>query len=93
MNAGGHDRVDLIRERLQAALSPETTDIRDDSALHAGHAGARSGGGHFQLTIVAEAFRGKSLLERHRMVYEALGSMMSTEIHALSISAYTPDER
>jgi BolA protein len=92
VTAGAPDRVALIRERLQAALAPESLDIQDDSAQHAGHAGARSGGGHFKLTIVADGFRGKSLLERHRLVYEALGGMMSTEIHALSISAYTPDE-
>lgn len=86
------DRVALIRERLQTALSPQSLEIQDDSARHAGHPGARGGGGHFHVVIVADAFRGKPLLERHRMVYGALGSMMSSEIHALSISAYSPEE-
>lgn len=86
------DRVALIRERLQTALSPQSLDIQDDSARHAGHSGARGGGGHFHVVIVADVFRGKPLLERHRMVYGALGSMMSSEIHALSIGAYSPEE-
>ncbi len=86
------ERVDLIRERLTAALAPESLEIEDESHKHAGHAGARSGGGHFVITIIAPAFNGKSLLERHRMVYQALGEAMHTEIHALSIKAYATDE-
>ena len=86
------DRVTLIRERLQAALAPEHIEIIDDSARHAGHAGARGGGGHFILNIVSPAFEGRSLLERHRLVYDALGDAMHTEIHALSIRAQTPGE-
>jgi BolA protein len=85
-------RVAMIRERLSAALSPESIDIVDESHKHAGHEGARSGGGHFVVTIVADAFRGKRPLERHRMVYDALGEAMSREIHALSIKAYASDE-
>lgn len=85
-------RTDLIRERLTAALSPRQVEIVDESHKHAGHAGARSGGGHFAVTIVADAFAGKSLLQRHRMVYDALGDAMHTEIHALSLKALTPDE-
>lgn len=82
----------LIRERLSATLQPQELDIVDESHKHVGHAGARGGGGHFQVTIVADAFKGKNLLERHRMVYDALGSAMQREIHALSIKAYSPDE-
>lgn len=88
-----NDRVTMIRERLNAAFAPSTLDIQDDSAKHAGHAGARSGGGHFNVQIVSTAFAGKPLVERHRMVYAALGdAMRENVIHALSIQAKTPDE-
>ena len=83
--------VERMREKL-SALSPTQLDITDDSASHAGHAGAQSGGGHFYLTIVSEGFAGASTLKRHRMVYEALDDMMQKEIHALSIKAYTAGE-
>lgn len=86
------ERVDLIREKLTAALSPDQLDIVDESHLHAGHPGARSGGGHFVVTIVSSAFKGEMPLKRHRLVYDALGDMMKSEIHALSIKAYTPEE-
>ncbi len=86
------ERVELIRQRLTEALQPEQLDIEDDSARHAGHPGARSGGGHFNVRIVSGAFAGRSLIERHRMVYDALGDAMHTEIHALSIDARTPEE-
>ena len=86
MRATEHD----IRERL-AALKPVTVDLRDESAQHAGHAGAASGGGHWQLTIVSEAFRGKSAVARHRMIYEALGDLMKRDIHALKIEASAPE--
>lgn len=85
-------RIAMIRERLTTALSPIKVDIIDDSHKHAGHAGARGGGGHFNVTIVADVFEGKGLLQRHRMVYTALGNAMQSEIHALSIQAYTPQE-
>lgn len=87
-----NSRVELIRERLTAALNPTSLDIVDESHKHVGHAGARSGGGHFDVTIVAEQFAGKTLIERHRLVYSALGEAMNKEIHALSIKAYTPEE-
>ena len=81
----------MIRERL-AALNPVALEIRDESAQHAGHAGSRPGGGtHWQLNIVSEAFRGKSVVARHRMVYEALGDLMHRDIHALSIEASAPN--
>ena len=86
------DRAALIHERLTAALAPEQIAIVDESAQHAGHAGARSGGGHFAVTLVSSAFNGKGLLERHRIVYAALGDLMQREIHALSIKAYASDE-
>lgn len=86
------DRIALIETRLRAALAPQSLEIADESAQHAGHAGARSGGGHYALVIVSPSFSGKSLVERHRMIYDALGDAMHREIHALSIKALTPDE-
>lgn len=80
-----------IRERL-AALDPVRIDLADESALHAGHAGAQSGGGHFRLTIVSPRFRNESTVARHRLVYAALGPLMRREIHALAISALAPEE-
>jgi len=83
--------IDQIRERL-AVLDPVSIEIDDDSALHAGHAGARSGGGHYRLTIVAECFQGKNTVARHRLVYDALGDLMRTRVHALAVRALTADE-
>ena len=80
-----------IRERL-AALNPVELALHDESAEHAGHAGAASGGGHWQLTIVSEAFRNQSPVARHRMVYEALGDLMRSDIHALKIEAFSPEQ-
>ena len=80
----------LLRERL-AALSPLAVDIVDESALHAGHAGARQGG-HYRLRIVSPVFIGKARLARHRLVHETLGELMRDRIHALSIVAVTPEE-
>ena len=85
------DRTERIRKILEAALKPSHLEIVDVSAAHAGHAEA-GGGGHYSVTIVTEAFRGKSLLERHQMVYRALGEMMVSEIHALSLQTFTPEE-
>jgi BolA protein len=86
------DRIAVLRERLTEALRPESLEIVDESARHAGHAGAAGGGGHFLVNIVSTAFEGTSLIQRHRMVYDAVGDMMHTEIHALSIQAQTPQE-
>lgn len=83
--------IDRMGQRL-AALEPERLEIIDDSAKHAGHEGAKSGGGHYRLLIVSTAFAGKSTVMRHRMIYEALGEMMRKEVHALSIQAHTPGE-
>ncbi len=85
------DRVALIRERLSAALAPINLEIEDDSWRHAGHAGARQGG-HFTVRIRSAAFAGKRPLERHRLIYAALGDAMQTEIHALQIDARAPQE-
>ncbi len=83
--------VELIRQKL-AILDPEQIEILDESARHAGHEGAKSGGGHYFLTIISRKFSGKSTLVRHRLVYTALKEMMHKDIHALSIKAYTPEE-
>ena len=86
------ERVERIRSLLMDALAPDAIEVTDDSHKHAGHAGARGGQGHFSVEIVSAAFAGKLPLARHRLVYAALGEMMQTDIHALSIRARTPDE-
>ncbi|TDR72982.1 BolA family protein [Paludibacterium purpuratum] len=85
------DTVALMEQRL-ATLSPLHLQISDDSALHAGHAGARAGGGHYRLSITCKQFGGLSRLARHRLVYQALGDLMQNRIHALAIDALAPDE-
>jgi BolA family transcriptional regulator, general stress-responsive regulator len=79
-----------MRLALEQAFAPRTLEIVDDGARHLGHANA--GRGHYKLLLVAEAFRGRAPLERHRMVYAALGSLLTTSVHALNITARTPDE-
>lgn len=86
-----HDVIERIEQRL-AVLDPDSVELVDDSAKHAGHAGARGGGGHFELIIVSGRFEGKSSQARHRMIHSALGDMLQKEIHAIAIKAYTPDE-
>jgi len=83
------NRQTMIQQQLEAALTPISINIIDESHLHAGH-GAK--GGHYKLYIIADLFTGKSLLQRHRLVYDALSDLMSSEIHALSIQAKSPDE-
>ncbi|HOW61315.1 MAG TPA: BolA family protein [Candidatus Contendobacter sp.] len=85
------DRAALIEHRLRTALAPERLVIVDDSAAHAGHAGARDGG-HFTVQIVSAAFAGKTPIQRHRLVHAAVADLMHREIHALSIRAWTPEE-
>jgi BolA protein len=75
-----------------AALSPIELEVIDESHMHAGHAGAKDGGGHYVLRIVSAQFAGKSTMARHRMIYSALGEMMKNDIHALTIRAHAPDE-
>jgi len=78
-------RIEAIKHRLTVALSPQSLNVTDDSHRHIGHAGAKEGHGHFTVEISAKAFQDKPLTERHRMVYEALGTLMETDIHALRI--------
>jgi BolA protein len=85
------DTVELIRQRLRE-LEPEQVEIADESGRHAGHEGAKSGGGHYLLTIVSRKFSGKPALARHRLIYSVLEDMMHKRIHALGIKAYTPEE-
>lgn len=84
--------TELIRQKLSTELNPQLLEIIDNSAAHAGHAGARKGGGHYNVTIVADIFDGKTLVQRHQLIYAALGDMMKEQIHALGINALTPSE-
>ena len=84
-------KVEQLRSALQRELTPRSLEIIDDSARHAGHAGAREGG-HFSVVLVADAFKGRSQLERHRLVYAAVAPLMGQGVHALSIIARAPDE-
>jgi BolA family transcriptional regulator, general stress-responsive regulator len=82
-----------LRERLTSALAPESLEVIDDSHRHLGHAGARpEGESHFRVVVVASRFAGISRLERQRLVYAALGDLMASDIHALQITALTPEE-
>ena len=83
--------IALMQDRL-ASLAPDQLEISDDSQEHVGHAGAASGGGHYHVTIVSQAFAGKNLLARHRLVYQALGDLMQERVHALTIKASEPGE-
>ncbi len=83
---------EIIKQKLNDALKPAIIEIIDDSAAHAGHAGAQNGGGHYNVTIVAEIFDGKSLVQRHQLIYQVLSDLMKKEIHALGINALTPSE-
>jgi BolA family transcriptional regulator, general stress-responsive regulator len=83
--------VSQIRSAIVRELAPTSIDIVDDSARHAGHAGAREGG-HFRVTLVSRAFQGRAQLERHRLVYAAVAPLMGRGIHALNIVARTPEE-
>lgn len=88
-NAG---RIERMRSMLTTAFAPDALDVIDDSHKHVGHAGARDGRGHFTVVVVSDAFTGLSRLARHRAVYEALGGMLDSDIHALSIRARTLQE-
>lgn len=84
-------RYDMIRSRLSATLAPVELALQDESHLHAGHEGAKSGG-HFSVRIVSPQFAGLRNVQRHQLVYRSLGELMRTDIHALSIEALTPEE-
>jgi BolA protein len=86
------NRVELIRSRLETALMPIELQVTDESHKHAGHAGARDGKGHFHVRIVSERFRNLPRIDRHRLVYDAVGGLMQTDIHALGVDALTGDE-
>jgi BolA family transcriptional regulator, general stress-responsive regulator len=85
-------RLEAIRARLADALAPLELQVVDESYKHVGHEGARDGRGHFAVRIVSSAFEGEPLLARHRRVYDALGALMQTDIHALSLKAIAPSE-
>ena len=86
-------RIEKINAAIELALSPEFVDVSDESHLHAGHEGARSGRGHFHVTVVTARFNDQSLIKRHRLIYDALGDLMNSDIHALGIDAFAPNER
>lgn len=86
------DRILRIREALQDGLDTDDIAVRDDSHLHVGHVGAQTGLGHFHVTIRSPKFTGQSTINRHRLIYEALGDLMETDIHAVSIRALAPEE-
>jgi len=86
------NRVERIRHLLTLGLSPVSLDIEDESALHAGHAGAASGGGHYRIRMISEHFDGLGKVGRHRLVYDCLREMMQKDIHALAMTLLTPAE-
>ena len=86
-------RVTIIEQLLVTAFAPKDLLVKDQSHLHAGHAGAKEGKGHFDVTIVSEKFDGVNRIGRHRLVYDALGAFMESDIHALRINAFSPAER
>ena len=83
---------DQIHQRLMESLNAESIEIEDQSHLHAGHAGAASGGGHYDVIVISSAFNDLNTLGRHRLIYRAVDDLMKKEIHALSIQAFSPDE-
>lgn len=85
-------RLAEIRTRLEAELSPASLQVEDESHMHVGHEGAKSGLGHFRVLVVSDSFQDQSPIKRHRLVYQAMGGLMQTDIHALTIEAFTPDE-
>lgn len=87
------ERVATIEQLLMAAFAPTELLVKDQSHLHAGHAGAQEGKGHFEVKIVSDKFAGQSRITRHRMVYDALGSFIDSDIHALKINAVSPSDR
>ena len=84
--------ANTIRQKLEEALKPDVIEIIDHSAAHSGHAGNKKGGGHYNVTIVSRQFEGKTLVQRHQLIYQVMGDMMKEEIHALGINALTPTE-
>lgn len=87
-----HNDVDQIEQRLRETFAPTCCLVKDESARHAGHTGAASGGGHYRVELISTAFEGKNRLARHRMVYDCLTDIMQGNIHALAIVVRTPSE-
>lgn len=87
-----NDRQQRIQARLLAEFQPLVCEVEDESALHAGHAGAASGGGHYRLKLVSARFEGVNRVGRHRLVYDCLRALMPTEIHALALTLLSPSE-
>ena len=85
-------RLERIRDRLHQAFDPIELEVFDESHLHVGHVGAKSGKGHFRVLITADVFKGLPSIKRHRLVYDALGTMMESDIHALTVTARAPDQ-
>jgi BolA protein len=85
-------RLIEMRRRLESAFQPQVMELVDEGHLHVGHAGAKDGRGHFRLHIVSESFAGKNLVQRHRLIYQAMGDLMQSDIHALAIEAQAPDD-
>ena len=92
MSTDPENRIQVIRQQIQAELSPTSLQITDDSHLHVGHAGAQGGAGHYSVQIVCEKFAGINRIKRHQLVYACVKDMMPDEIHALSIEAFSPEE-
>jgi BolA protein len=87
------DRRARLEAALQEAFAPDSIEVTDESHRHRGHPGAASGGGHFRVVLVSDRFEGRTRIERHRMVYEALGDWMGSEIHALALETRSPSEQ
>lgn len=85
-------RLETIRGRIEDAVQPEQLIVEDEGHLHVGHEGAKDGRGHFRVFVVAECFNGLTMLQRHRMIYKAMGDLMNSDVHALAIDAYSSDE-
>jgi BolA protein len=85
-------RIEEIRKRLEEALQPETLDVLDEGHMHIGHEGAKDGRGHFRVLVVAARFEKKTMIQRHRLIYQALGGLMQSDIHAVAIEAFSPEE-
>lgn len=83
------DRMALIEEKLRAAFAPSHLEIQDDSHKHIGHEGAKQGAGHYTINITSSCFKGKSLIDKHRMIYQVLAELIPQNIHALKIQAYS----
>jgi len=86
------DRAEIIRTRLETRLDADHVQVEDDSTLHAGHLGAQGGGGHYRVTVVSARFEGLSRVAAQRLVYQALGEFMTTDIHALEMRTLTPEQ-